>query len=107
MTNGDLTPGDNIVDEAADVERRLANIRELIVVAETKEAAKDTNGSKDSQVIQEDKVVVANVAGVVGNGLNEVFMFFFCFWGTWIILFLGYVVQSLKESLHYCDGWRN
>lgn len=82
MTNGDLTPGDNIVDEAADVERRLANIRELIVVAETKEAAKDTNGSKDSQVIQEDKVVVANVAGVVGNGLNEVFMFF---------LFLGYV----------------
>lgn len=91
MTNGDLTPGDNIVDEAADVERRLANIRELIVVAETKEAAKDTNGSKDSQVIQEDKVVVANVAGVVGNGLNEVFMFFFvfgvrglfCFWGTW------------------------
>ena len=73
MTNGDLTPGDNIVDEAADVERRLANIRELIMIAEAKEAARDTVGSKESQVTQEDKVVVANDVGVVGNGLNEVF----------------------------------
>ena len=74
MTNGDLTPDDNIVDEAADVERRLANIRELIIIAEAKEAARDTVGSKESQVTQEDKVVVANDVGVVGNGLNEVFV---------------------------------
>ena len=83
MTNGDLTPGDNIVDEAADVERRLANIRELIVVAEAKEAAKDANESKESEVIQEDKVVVPNDAKVVGNGLNEVFRLLFCFWVLW------------------------
>ena len=74
MTNGDLTPDDNIVDEAADVERRLANIRELIIIAEAKEAARDTVGSKESQVTQEDKVVVANDVGVVGNSLNEVFV---------------------------------
>ena len=75
MTNGDLTPGDNIVDEAADVERRLANIRELIMIAEAKEGARDTVGSKESQVTQEDKVVVAaSDVGVVGNGLNEVFV---------------------------------
>lgn len=74
MTNGDLTPGDNIVDEAADVERRLANIRELIMIAEAKEATRDTVGSKESQLTQEDKVVVANDVGVVGNGLNEVFV---------------------------------
>ena len=97
MTNGNLTPGDNIVDEAADVERRLANIRELIVVAEAKEAAKDANESKKSEVIQEDKVVVQedkvvvqedkvvvpNDAKVVGNGLNEVFMLLFYFWVLW------------------------
>ena len=79
MTNGDLTPGDNIVDKAADVERRLANIRELIVVAEAKEAAKDANESKESEGIQEDKVVVPNDAKVVVNGLNEVFRLLFCF----------------------------
>ncbi|CAB3989469.1 Hypothetical predicted protein, partial [Paramuricea clavata] len=73
MTNGDITPGENIVDEAADVERRLAHIRDLIILAEakeaSKEAAKDTDGSQESLVTQEEKVDAEGDGD--GNGLSE------------------------------------
>ncbi len=71
MTNGDITGSENIVDEAADVEKRLAHIRELITLAEAKEAAKDTDGSNESQVTQEEKV-----GRDVGNVLSEVPIYF-------------------------------
>ena len=73
MTNGDLTPGDNIVDEAADVERRLAHIRELITLAEAKEAAaRDIEEHKGNQTKKEEK-------DGVGDVLKEVFLFLFSF----------------------------
>jgi hypothetical protein len=73
MTNGDITPGENIVDEAADVERRLAHIRDLIILAEAKEAVRDTDGSQESQVTQEEKVDAEGD----GNGLSEVLIYLF------------------------------
>lgn len=66
MTNGDITPDEDIVDEAADVEKRLSYIRELISLEEAKEAAKDTGGSAE---IQEEKEVHC------GNAMRQVFKY--------------------------------
>lgn len=72
MTNGDLIPSENTVDEAADVERRLAHIRELIAAAEVKEAAKSTDGSKETRVTTHEENVVHEDS--VGDVSKKVFL---------------------------------
>ncbi|XP_028407750.1 tudor domain-containing protein 5-like isoform X2 [Dendronephthya gigantea] len=67
MTNVDLIPSEDTVDEAADVERRLLHIRELIAAAEIREAAKGTEGSKETRVAQQDNVIRQDIVGDVSN----------------------------------------